>query len=111
MFARIRQQHPGVQIHILQLQRNQSVARLLGLATDTHLHGLDDRKAWSLLRDLWRVTMRLRRLQLDAVIDCELFSRISALLSYACGARLRAGFTPHTQEGLYRGSFFNAEVP
>ena len=111
MFARIRQQHPGVQIHILQLQRNQSVARLLGLAPDTHLHGLDDRKAWSLLRDLWRVTMRLRRLQLDAVIDCELFSRISALLSYACGARLRAGFTPHTQEGLYRGSFFNAEVP
>jgi dTDP-4-amino-4,6-dideoxygalactose transaminase len=24
---------------------------------------------------------------------------------------LRSGFTPHTQEGLYRGSFFNAAIP
>jgi ADP-heptose:LPS heptosyltransferase len=65
---------------------------------------------FSLLRDLVRVLWRLRGLKLDAVIDCELFSRISALLAYGCGARLRAGFTPHTQEGLYRGSFFNAAV-
>ena len=33
------------------------------------------------------------------------------MLAYACGARWRAGFTPHTQEGLYRGSFMNAAIP
>jgi ADP-heptose:LPS heptosyltransferase len=27
------------------------------------------------------------------------------------GARLRAGFTPHTQEGLYRGSYINRAIP
>jgi ADP-heptose:LPS heptosyltransferase len=110
MFGHIQQRHPGAQIHILQLQRNQAVARLLGLAPESQLHGVDDNGLFSLLRDLVRVLWRLRRLKLDAVIDCELFSRISALLAYGCGARLRAGFTPHTQEGLYRGSFFNAAV-
>jgi ADP-heptose:LPS heptosyltransferase len=45
------------------------------------------------------------------VIDCELFSRISALMSYLSGAPLRVGFTPHTQEGLYRGSFINRSIP
>ena len=110
MFGHIQKRHPGAQIHILQLQRNQSVARLLGLAPESQLHGVDDNGLFSLLRDLVRVLWRLRRLKLDAVIDCELFSRISALLAYGCGARLRAGFTPHTQEGLYRGSFFNAAV-
>ena len=110
MFGHIQQRHPGAQIHILQLQRNQSVARLLGLAPESQLHGVDDTGLFSLLRDLVRVLWRLRGLKLDAVIDCELFSRISALLAYGCGARLRAGFTPHTQEGLYRGSFFNAAV-
>ncbi|MSQ66534.1 MAG: glycosyltransferase family 9 protein [Limnohabitans sp.] len=111
MFARIQNNHPGVQVHILQLKRNQSVARLLGLAPDSHLHGIDDSGLFSLLGDLLRVLWRLRRLKLDAVIDCELFSRISALLAYGSGARLIAGFTPHTQEGLYRGSFFNAAIP
>ena len=111
MFARIRQQHPQAQIHILQLARNQQVARMLQLAPDTHLHGLDDSSMFRLLADIWRVMRQLRQLRLDAVIDCELFSRISALLAYACGARWRAGFTPHTQEGLYRGSFMNAAIP
>ena len=111
MFAHIQKNHPGAHIHILQLKRNQSVARLLGLAPETHLHGIDDSGLFSLLGGLLRVLWRLRRLKLDAVIDCELFSRISALLSYGCGARVRAGFTPHTQEGLYRGSFFNAAIP
>jgi len=45
------------------------------------------------------------------VIDCELFSRISSLLAYLSGAPLRAGFTPHTQEGLYRGSYINCAIP
>ena len=53
----------------------------------------------------------MRRLPLDAVIDCELFSRVSSLLSFMTGAPLRVGFTPHTQEGLYRGSYINRAIP
>jgi ADP-heptose:LPS heptosyltransferase len=81
------------------------------LAQPEHLHALDDSAGLGLLGDIWRVSMALRRLPLDAVIDCELFSRISSLMSYLSGAPLRVGFTPHTQEGLYRGSFINKAIP
>jgi len=61
--------------------------------------------------DILSISLKMRRLGLDAVIDCELFSRVSALLSFSTGAPVRAGFTPHTQEGLYRGSFINHAIP
>ncbi len=111
MFAALRQRYPEATFHVLQLKKNQEVSLLLGLARAEHLHAIDDRTGPTLLRDIWRVSLALRRLPLDAVIDCELFSRISALLSYLSGARLRVGFTPHTQEGLYRGSFINRAIP
>ena len=111
MFAALRQRYPGATLHVLQLKKNQEVSLLLGLASPQHLHALDDRSALSLLRDLWRVIVALRRLPLDAVVDCELFSRISSLIAYCSGASLRSGFTAHTQEGPYRGSFINRAIP
>ena len=111
MFAALRQRYPSATLHVLQLKKNQEVATLLGLARPEHLHALDDSAGLGLLGDIWRVSMALRRLPLDAVIDCELFSRISSLMSYMSGAPLRVGFTPHTQEGLYRGSFINKAIP
>jgi len=111
MFAALRQRYPGVTLHVLQLKKNQEVAKLLGLARPEHLHALDDSAGLGLLGDIWRVSQALRALPLDAVIDCELFSRVSSLMSYLSGAPLRVGFTPHTQEGLYRGSFINRAIP
>ncbi len=111
MFDTLKAKHPGADLHVLQLKKNQGVMRLLGFVPETNLHSLDDSSLGALLHDLWHTTRHLRTLQLDGVMDCELFSRISALLSYACGARVRVGFTSHTQEGLYRGSFINAPVP
>ncbi len=111
MFAALRRNYPGAAIHVLQLKKNQEVSRLLGLTQAECLHALDDGSGLSLIRDILRVSLALRRIKLDAVIDCELFSRVSALLSFACGAPLRVGFTAHTQEGLYRGSFINRAIP
>lgn len=111
MFAALRQRYPSATLHVLQLKKNQEVAKLLGLAKPEHLHALDDSAGLGLLGDIWRVCMTLRRLPLDAVIDCELFSRISSLMSYMSGAPVRVGFTPHTQEGLYRGSYINRAIP
>ncbi len=110
MFAALRQRYPGAMLHVLQLKKNQEVALLLGLAQPEHLHALDDSAGLTLLGDIWRVSRTLRQLPLDAVIDCELFSRISALMSYLSGAPVRVGFTAHTQEGLYRGSFINRAI-
>jgi ADP-heptose:LPS heptosyltransferase len=53
---------------------------------------------------------QIRKLKIDVVIDCELFARISSIISFLSGARIRVGFHPHTQEGLYRGTFINRPV-
>jgi ADP-heptose:LPS heptosyltransferase len=111
MFARIRESYPNAQLHLLQLQKNQTVASLLQLAPAENLHALNDVSGADLLRSMWQVTQILRRLPIDVVIDCELFSRISSLLALASGAPQMAGFTPHTQEGLYRGSFITHAIP
>jgi ADP-heptose:LPS heptosyltransferase len=111
MFAQLRRKYPGVNIHILQLKKNQEVSRMLQLTQPDHMHTLDDSSGGSLIGDIIKVSFAMRKLGLDAVIDCELFSRVSALLSYSTGAPVRVGFTPHTQEGLYRGSFINHAIP
>jgi ADP-heptose:LPS heptosyltransferase len=111
MFAALRERYPGATLHVLQLKRNQEVAKLLQLAKVENFHALDDRSGLGLLGDIWRVRRAMRALPLDVVIDCELFSRISSLMSFVVGAPLRVGFTPHTQEGLYRGSHINCAIP
>lgn len=111
MFKALRERYPGATLHVLQLKKNQEVARMLRLTEDANFHGIDDSSPFRLARDIWRVSLAMRRLPLDAVIDCELFSRVSSLLSYLTGAPRRAGFTPHTQEGLYRGSYINCAIP
>ena len=111
MFALLRRNYPGVNIHILQLKKNQEVSKLLQLTQPEFMHSLDDSSGGSLIGDILSISFKMRALGLDAVIDCELFSRVSALLSFTTGAPLRVGFTPHTQEGLYRGSFINRAIP
>ena len=111
MFAELRRRYPGAAIHVLQLKKNQEVSKLLRLSQDEYLHSLDDSSGARLVGDILLFSLRMRRLGVDAVVDCELFSRVSSLLSFACGAPLRVGFTPHTQEGLYRGSFINRAIP
>jgi ADP-heptose:LPS heptosyltransferase len=111
MFAAIRRQYPGAAIHILQLKKNQEVSRMLQLTTPECMHTLDDSSGGKLVLDILSVSLQMRRMGLDAVIDCELFSRVSALLSFTTGAPVRVGFTPHTQEGLYRGSFIDHAIP
>lgn len=47
--------------------------------------------------------LRMRALGIDTVIDMELFSRFTALFSYATGAANRVGFHQYSGEGLFRG--------
>jgi ADP-heptose:LPS heptosyltransferase len=111
MFARLKQRYPGAELHALLFKKNREILDLMQVMTPAHVHTVDDRSLSSLLSSLWRAIRELRRANVDVAIDCELFSRISSLLSFACGASVRVGFHRHTQEGLYRGSHINRRVP
>ncbi len=51
-----------------------------------------------------------RKTGIDSVIDLELFSRYTALLTGLCGATNRVGFHAFHNEGLYRGEMLTHRV-
>ncbi len=64
----------------------------------------------SLVIDIFRFMAWCRKKKISTVIDLELFSRFTALLSFFSGARSRVGFTNFHDEGLYRGNLVNRPV-
>ena len=111
MFARLKTRYPNAELHALLFGKNREILDLMQVIKPENVHTVDDKSLVGLLTSLWRCVMQLRRANVDVAIDCELFSRISSLLSYFSGARVRVGFHRHTQEGLYRGSHINKPVP
>ena len=111
MFARLKARYPNAALHALVFGKNREILDLMQVMDPANVHTVNDKSLSSLLSSLWRAISALRRAQVDVAIDCELFSRISSLLSYASGASVRVGFHRHTQEGLYRGSHINRPVP
>ena len=111
MFRRLRDRHPSAEIHMMLFKRNRQLLDLLKVVDPAHVITIRDDSLPNLLRDLWQAVKTMRAARFDAVVDCELFSRISAILSGLSGARARVGFHRQTQEGLYRGSFMTSPVP
>jgi len=110
MFAELRRRYPKAELHVMVFAKNREVLDLLRSVRPENVHTLDDRSIGFLVRNSLKMVRRIRALRFDVVIDCELFARVSSLFSWLSGAPIRVGFHPHTQEGLYRGSFINRPV-
>lgn len=110
MFDRLRHRYPDASLHVMMFAKNREVLDLMEIVPPDQVLALRSDSVWGLVSDSLGALWRLRRLGVDAVIDGELFSRISSILALLSGAPLRVGFQPHTQEGLYRGSFINRPV-
>jgi len=96
--------------YFLIFKKNRPSVDLLGLIPPTQVLTVDDSSLLRFLCSLGGTILRLWRLRIDTVVDLELFSRCTALISFLSGARQRSGFFRFTLEGLYRGSFFTHAV-
>jgi len=110
MFARLKQQYPEASLHLMLFRKNREVLDLLEVIPEENVLTINDRSLTEFATDSLDAIKKMRALNFDVVIDCELFSRVSSIFSYLSGAPVRVGFHPHTQEGLYRGSFINRPV-
>jgi ADP-heptose:LPS heptosyltransferase len=111
MFRRIRDRWPGAELHVMLFARNRQMLDLLGVVEPSRVIAIRDQSIGTLVPDLLRAILKIRRDRIDTIIDCELFARVSAVISGLSSASRRAGFHRATQEGLYRGSFMSAPVP
>lgn len=110
MFRELKRRFPDAALHALIFKKSRELVELLEVMPPENIIAIDDSTAGRFLRDSFGALRAMRRLGIDTVIDGELFSRISSIFSYLSGARVRAGFHRHTQEGLYRGDFINRPV-
>ncbi len=111
MFARLKTRYPDAPLHALLFRKNREILDLMQVMDPANVHTVDDGSLLGLVGSLLKAIRDLRAAHVDVAIDCEMFSRISSLLSFASGASVRVGFHRHTQEGLYRGSHINRRVP
>jgi lipopolysaccharide heptosyltransferase II len=110
MFQQLKQKFPNASLHILLFEKNREVVELLGIIPPDNIIAINDNSMPVFIKTALAALAKLRKLKLDTVIDCELFSRISSIFSFLSGAAVRVGFHAHTQEGLYRGNFMNRPV-
>ena len=110
MFQRLKEKYPAAELHVVLFEKNREVLDLLEVIPPQQTITIQDTSMLTFIRDTLKGLVRMRKLKFDAVIDCELFSRISSILAFLSGAAVRVGFHPHTQEGLYRGQFINRPV-
>jgi ADP-heptose:LPS heptosyltransferase len=91
-------------------KKNAASLRLLGLFREENIFTIRDDSLAHMAADVLGFMRFCRRERIDTVIDLELFSRISSLLSLLSGARTRVGFHNYRGEGLYRGEHLTHRV-
>ena len=81
----------GAELFFLIFKSNQASLTLLNTVKHENIFTIDASTVASLVRDTLRFLLEARRHKIDTVIDLELFSRFTALLTGLCGARRRVG--------------------
>jgi len=110
MFLYLKERYSGVSLHVLLFEKNRECLEILDTVPSENILTIDDTTFSQFARSCFTSLISIRKQKYDAVIDCELFARISSIFSVLSGAPIRVGFHPHTQEGLYRGEFINRPV-
>lgn len=100
----------GAEIFFLIFKSNQPSLTLLNTVARENTFTIDASGLWPLVRDTLRFLVMARVRRIDTVIDLELFSRFTALLTGLCGAKRRVGYHIFHGEGLWRGGMLTHRV-
>jgi ADP-heptose:LPS heptosyltransferase len=98
------------EIFFLIFERNADSLRLLNTVSEANIITIRQTGLLVLALDSLRFLLRARKAKIDTVVDLELFSRYSALLTGLSGAVRRVGFYRFHCEGLYRGDMLTHRV-
>jgi ADP-heptose:LPS heptosyltransferase len=91
-------------------KRNAGSLELLDTFPRENVFTISDKSLFALARDTLGFLRWCRIKNIDTVVDLELFSRFTALLSGFSGAERRVGFYRFHNEGLYRGEMLTHRV-
>jgi ADP-heptose:LPS heptosyltransferase len=100
----------GCELFFVIFDKNKPSLKLLNSVEDQNIFTIRESGIVPLAIDTLRFLWWCRSRKIDSVIDLELFSRYSALLTGLSGANNRVGFHAFHNEGLYRGAMLTHKV-
>jgi ADP-heptose:LPS heptosyltransferase len=100
----------GAELYFLIFKSNRASLTLLNTVKPENIFTIDSSSLSGLIIDTLRFLILARKHRIDTVIDLELFSRFTALLTGMCGARRRVGYHIFHGEGLWRGFMLTRKV-
>jgi ADP-heptose:LPS heptosyltransferase len=100
----------GAELFFLIFKSNRASLTLLNTVKPENIFTIDSSSLSNLIKDTLKFLLVARKHRIDTVIDLELFSRFTALLTGLCGARRRVGYHIFHGEGLWRGFMLTRKV-
>jgi len=100
----------GAELFFLIFKSNRASLSLLNTVKPENVFTIDSSSLGGLIKDTLCFLWIARCHKIDTVIDLELFSRFTALLTGLCGARRRVGYHIFHGEGLWRGTMLTRKV-
>ena len=100
----------GAQIYFLIFKSNKASLDLLQTVPQANILTIDASGLFSLITTTIQALIQIHRIGIDTVIDLELFSRFTALLTGSSGAKRRVGYHIFHGEGLWRGDLLTHKV-
>ena len=100
----------GAELFFLIFKSNRASLSLLNTVKPENIFTIDSSSLGGLIKDTLKFLLVARKHRIDTVIDLELFSRFTALLTGLCGARRRVGYHIFHGEGLWRGFMLTRKV-
>lgn len=100
----------GAEIFFVIFKRNKASLDFLKSVDEKNIFTIQDTSLFRIIADAIRLFFWCEKNNIDAVIDLELFSRATALLSFLTRSPIKVGFHNYHGEGLYRGDFLNRNV-
>lgn len=94
-------------VYCLTLKSIKSSWELLDTIPSENIYAIDDKNLFSFFTSLFSNILKLRKKNIDLIIDYELFMRVSTIISFMIKSKFRVGFNKYELEGLYRGTFYN----
>lgn len=107
---KVKELYPNANLYFMIFKKNADSVRALNIMNESNIITIDDRNIFAFKISTFKALIKCWNKKIDTVIDLELFSRFTAILTYLSKARNRVGFYRFTMEGLYRGNMLTHKV-
>src|SRR5215472_11211889 len=90
-------------VYFVVFEDNRFILDAMEIIPDGNVITIATNSLFGLAAGALRAVLQVRKIGIDAVVDLEFLTRFSAILTFATGAKSRAGFHSFFGDGPYRG--------